>query len=189
MGQLQRNVRAVAMLWSVAGCNAILGNEPATIEPENPAVESDASSDGSDAGDAPGIDDAGTRADGDTGVLPPPVCSTCSELHLACGMASDGCGNTLGCGVCPKGQICQTGQCAAHPSCGNGVCDSDEACGTCPSDCTCADGGLPLLVRGGIATIAQAPGTASLQIVNAHLSVESGWTCAGNVCLRGGIAR
>ena len=188
MDHSQRGVRAVAACISffALACNSVLGNESGSFAPGD---AKDGSSNGpSDASDED-AGQGGARDDAGTDSLAPPTCRTCSDLHLACGMVSDGCGNALDCGVCPKGEICESGQCAVHPGCGNGTCDGDEACGTCPIDCICADGGRPVLVGRGIATVAQAPGAPGIQLVHGSLSAESGFTCVGPVCSRGGVSR
>jgi hypothetical protein len=76
-----------------------------------------------------------------------------------CGMAPDGCGNTLNCGTCPPGQTCGLfgpGTCGS-PDCvpqtcaqqgldcgptGDG-CGDVLQCGTCPMGMTCGGGGKP----------------------------------------------
>jgi hypothetical protein len=49
------------------------------------------------------------------------VAKTCSSLNYSCGFASDGCGyNTLNCGICEPGQICNGGICKSNGGGGGG---------------------------------------------------------------------
>ncbi len=70
---------------------------------------------------------------------PPPVCSakTCGQQGLQCGLAGDGCGNTIDCGPCPAGSTCGGGgvpsQCGA-PACNKLACAAGQ-CGTLPDGC------------------------------------------------------
>jgi hypothetical protein len=43
----------------------------------------------------------------------PPACEplTCEEVGATCGVASDGCGDTLDCGGCPAGEVCVDNAC------------------------------------------------------------------------------
>jgi hypothetical protein len=74
---------------------------------------------------------------------------TCGEGGVSCGVAGDGCGNILSCGMCPSGTSCVAGACTntcTPRTCqkqgftcgmqGNG-CGNIENCGTCPSGMTC----------------------------------------------------
>lgn len=65
---------------------------------------------------------------------PPCVPGTCAGI--ACGPASDGCGNELDCGSCPTGEIC-TGTPAAcvTPPCTKATCPSGGSCGLMPDGC------------------------------------------------------
>lgn len=88
----------------------------------------------------------------------PPACvkKTCVSQGLGCGLAGDGCGGPLDCGVCPAGQTCGGGgvpsQCGA-PACmpiacaagqcgkmGNG-CGGTLDCGNCAAGQTCGGAG------------------------------------------------
>ncbi len=70
-----------------------------------------------------------------------PVCTpkTCAEDSIACGPASDGCGNLLQCGTCPAGQFCGgggPGQCGTSSSCVPETCMSQNiACGQAGDGC------------------------------------------------------
>jgi hypothetical protein len=92
---------------------------------------------------------------------PPPACvkKTCAGQGLGCGLAGDGCGGQLDCGVCPAGQTCGGGgvpsQCGA-PACvplacaagqcgklGNG-CGGTLDCGNCAAGMICGGAGANL---------------------------------------------
>jgi hypothetical protein len=72
---------------------------------------------------------------------------TCAGLGIACGSASDGCGNTLSCGTCTGNTTCSSGQCVAKScDCGgvSGHCHKiacGEWCGSCPAGKYCGPGG------------------------------------------------
>jgi hypothetical protein len=100
-------------------------------------------------GDCP----AGTTCGGGGGT--PTVCGctpkTCQQQNFNCGMASDGCGNTINCGACPAGQTCGGGGmpnvCGCQPmscqqqgfNCGATTdgCNGVISCGACPAGQTC----------------------------------------------------
>ncbi|MBQ9816564.1 MAG: C39 family peptidase [Proteobacteria bacterium] len=79
---------------------------------------------------------------------------TCKEIDVACGPASDGCGNEIYCGTCELGLACVHGQCVKPTDCVPKTCkdlgascgDADDgcggklSCGTCDGDLTCKDG-------------------------------------------------
>jgi hypothetical protein len=87
---------------------------------------------------------------------------TCTDQHLGCGLAGDGCGNQLDCGSCPTGQACGgggvPGQCGAPDggSCVPTTCVSQGIgcgptgdgcgnliqCGGCPTGQTCGGAGV-----------------------------------------------
>jgi hypothetical protein len=116
MGQSCARTLGLGLCFVLGACNSILGNEPGVL------VSVGGASDG-------GLD---ATADGST-----TGCKSCETEHATCGPISDGCGHTLDCGVCPRGQICDAGRCANQPYCGNGLCDIAETCETCPADCGC----------------------------------------------------
>ncbi len=71
----------------------------------------------------------------------PPVCApkTCAAQSLGCGLAGDGCGNQIDCGLCPAGQTCGGGgvpsQCGA-PACAPTTCLAAGAnCGKIGDGC------------------------------------------------------
>ena len=71
----------------------------------------------------------------------PPACKakTCLEQGLGCGLAGDGCGGQLDCGLCPAGQTCGGGgvpsQCGA-PACAPKTCaDLALGCGLAGDGC------------------------------------------------------
>ncbi len=68
---------------------------------------------------------------------PPPPCVPGTCAGIACGPASDGCGDPpLDCGACPTGEIC-TGTPAAciTPPCTKAVCPAGGSCGPIPDGC------------------------------------------------------
>jgi hypothetical protein len=85
------------------------------------------------AAQACGAATCGSASDGCGGSVtcgPPCPCTplTCADLGGACGNVSNGCGGTITCG-CPKGNVCQFGQCVTH------------ACHT-PAQCCVQQGGV-----------------------------------------------
>lgn len=90
-----------------------------------------------------------------------PLCtpSTCAAQGIACGYASDGCGNLLTCDTCPDGGICGgggAGQCGAASGCTPSTCGEQDVqcgetgdgcgnvipCGDCPTGEVCGLGGF-----------------------------------------------
>jgi hypothetical protein len=66
------------------------------------------------------------------------VPSTCADLNATCGVAPDGCGDTLDCGICASNERCVDNACqpVCVPDCTNTQCGSDGcggSCGTCAS--------------------------------------------------------
>jgi hypothetical protein len=100
---------------------------------------------------------------------PPPTCTpkSCTDQHIMCGPAGDGCGNLIpgGCGMCPTGQTCGgggvPGVCGSPPppgmcipetcpdqhiTCGpagDGCGNLIQNCGMCTPPNTCGGGGVP----------------------------------------------
>jgi hypothetical protein len=87
---------------------------------------------------------------------------TCTQQSIGCGLAGDGCGNLIDCGMCPSGQVCGgggvPGQCGA-PDAGSCVpttcaaqniacgptgdgCGNLIQCGNCPSGQMCGGAGV-----------------------------------------------
>jgi hypothetical protein len=71
-----------------------------------------------------------------------PACvpQTCASQGLSCGLAADGCGNTLNCGPCPAGTSCggggTPGVCGAPTTCVPLTCSSPAAaCGVSADGC------------------------------------------------------
>jgi hypothetical protein len=76
---------------------------------------------------------------------------SCAQQGIHCGLAGDGCGDTLDCGTCPAGQSCgavTAGQCGAcsplscvqqniHCGAANDGCGDTLDCGTCPVGQSC----------------------------------------------------
>jgi hypothetical protein len=100
---------------------------------------------------------------------PPPNCTkqSCTQIPASCGTQSDGCGGTIDCGSCPKGQTCGGGgvrnQCGAPPcnavtcaaanaQCGiiGDGCGGTVDCGSCPGGKVCGGGGVANQCAGGI---------------------------------------
>ena len=92
----------------------------------------------------------------DQTVIPDLTCVpfTCTGLHYECGVAADGCGNTLDCGSCTKsgdtcggggvqntcGQPCMPATCKSlNYNCGaaSDTCGGVISCGVCPTGKTC----------------------------------------------------
>jgi hypothetical protein len=96
---------------------------------------------------------------------PPPTCTpvTCQQQSIACGPASDGCGNLIPtCGTCAPPQTCGgggvSGQCGGGATClpktcqdlglncgpaGDGCGHPIPSCGTCAPPAMCGAGGMP----------------------------------------------
>jgi hypothetical protein len=100
---------------------------------------------------------------------PPSTCTpkSCTDQHIMCGPAGDGCGNLIpgGCGMCPTGQTCGgggvSGVCGSPPppgmcvpetcpdqhiTCGpagDGCGNLIPNCGMCTPPNTCGGGGIP----------------------------------------------
>ncbi len=111
---------------------------------------------------------------------PPPTCTkkTCKDLGLTCGLAGDGCGGSLDCGVCGP-PMCTKKTCAemgvtCGPS-GDG-CGGTQDCGACPD----AGGCKPLTCGGRCGP--QGDGCGGL------LSCEpcEGGTCVPTDCMKAG---
>jgi hypothetical protein len=70
---------------------------------------------------------------------PPPTCAakTCTDQGLMCGLAGDGCGNSINCGPCPPGTTCGGGGvssvCGA-PACTKVACQAGQ-CGSLADGC------------------------------------------------------
>eukprot|EP01105_Mastigella_eilhardi_P006749 TRINITY_DN182_c0_g1_i2.p1 TRINITY_DN182_c0_g1~~TRINITY_DN182_c0_g1_i2.p1 ORF type:complete len:855 (-),score=175.09 TRINITY_DN182_c0_g1_i2:95-2659(-) len=86
-----------------------------------------------------------------------PLSTSVACGNNVCGTASDGCGNTLTCGVCPTTQTCVSGACVASTpactpisasvACGTSVCGTASdgcgntlTCGICPATQSCSAG-------------------------------------------------
>ena len=96
------------------------------------------------------------------GGVPPAGCTprTCSDQHIACGPAGDGCGGALQCGACPSPQTCGGG--GVPGACGGGGSCAPQTCAGQHITCGPASDGCGNLLQCGSCTPPQ--------------------TCGGEVC-------
>jgi hypothetical protein len=138
----------------------------------------------------------------------PPVCvpKTCAQLNVACGPASDTCGNIIQCGMCPSGQSCggggTPGKCGAPPcvpltcaqqgfNCGQqgDGCGNIINCGSCPSG-NCGGGGTPGVCGNGtcVPTTCMAQNVMCGSVGDGCGNIIDCGTCpAGKTCGGGGV--
>ncbi|MGA3119707.1 MAG: hypothetical protein ABSF69_02960 [Polyangiaceae bacterium] len=169
------------MLFDLASCvqPAVVACRPQTCVEQGLACgpSSDGCGNSLDCGTCPtGLSCGGGGTPGQCGAPEGGTCTpiTCSEQHLSCGPAGDGCGDQIagGCGTCPAGETCggggTPGVCGApdagacvpetcvqqHISCGpaGDGCGNLLQCGTCPAGQTCGGGGAPGVCGGGVCT-------------------------------------
>jgi hypothetical protein len=135
----------------------------------------------------------------------PPACvpKSCVDQGLGCGLAGDGCGNQLDCGVCPAGKSCGGGgvpsQCGA-PACNPRVCVAGDCgkmgnncggqidCGNCAAGSTCGGGGpniCGVLACNPLVCPAPAAGSACGPVADGCGAVNNCPCAAGVPCVNG----
>ncbi len=152
-----RGIRGFGLCVALAVFGCAGGDEGTDL---NVAIEGDATTETSSAGETSVTDDSGGDSsfnlDG-SGCKP----KTCTELGVNCGPAADGCGGLIdSCGTCPEGEFCGgggTSKCGSAPctaktcadlgaNCGKqgDGCGKLIDCGTCTTAGeTCGGGGTP----------------------------------------------